>query len=283
VETAGQIKQMTPIVFIRQFHHQGGHFPGLPIAIRCARKWNPNGRVILIGDIHQKSELKALTEFHEMEKYSRLKDALNCVWPFHGSNDSWFYWSALSNFLVLANFVIQNDIPFVASFDPDVLLFDDIEKAVEPWRHVDVGACNAAGSMQCATLMSKEALREFAAFVIGLYTTGVSGQYSDAAKQESKCAMSAWRHFCAYNPRFKYGNLCDVTKGFTFDHSLGGDYGNYEFADGGRILHWRNGQPYGTRRRNGVTDYVRFVQLHCWSKHKQRMADYVLRSEESMR
>lgn len=273
---------MTPIVFIRQYFPQGGHFRGLPIAIRCAQKWNAGGRIILIGDEHQPTAVKAMCEFQEMENYSKLKRALAAVWPFHGTTDDWFFWSALSNFIVLAEFVIQHDIPFVASFDPDVLLFDNIDHAVAPWRGVDVGACSGLGTMQCATLMSREALREFAAFILSLYTVGPNRQYPDLVKQESKCAMSAWRHFCAFNSRFKVGNLCDVIRGAAFDHNLGMDYDGYEFADGGRILHWRNGQPYGTRRRNGITDYVRFVQLHCWSKHKQRMEDYIRLSEASL-
>jgi hypothetical protein len=273
---------MTPAIFIRQFWQQGGHFKGAEIAIRCAQRWNPKGRVIFIGDQQQRQELKRLAEFHEMEKYSRFKDELHRLWPFHEREHSWFLWAALSNFMVLADFVIQNDLPFVACFDTDVLLFDDIEKAVAPWRGIDVGACNAAGSMQCATLMSREALREFAAFVVGLYTPGVCEQYSEMVREESMCPMSAWRHFCAANPRFKFGNLCDVVNGATYCHNLGMQYGHYEFADGGRILHWRDGQPYGTRRIEGHTDHPRFVNLHCWSGHKQKMAEYVARSEASL-
>jgi hypothetical protein len=274
---------MTPIVFIRQFHPTGGHFPGTPIAISTAKHWNPKGRVILIGDDHQKPELKALAEFHEMEKYSMMLKELKRLWPYHQSPDAWFLFASLSNYVVLAEFVIHNGLPFVAVFDTDVLLFDDIEKAVETWKQVDIGACSAEGTMQAPTLLTREALEEFASFIIRMYSPGHERGFSELVKSESKCAMSAWRHFCEANKRFKFGNLCDVTDGFTYDHNLGMKYGNYEFGDGGRILHWRNGQPYGTRRQDGITDYPRFVNLHCWSQHKQKMADYVRRSEESMR
>lgn len=265
-----------PIVFIRQWTAVGGYFYGVPIAINCARKWNPDGRVIFIGDDKQPAEVKALTEFHRVEDFSRFKRELARVWPFGGRPDEWFLKSTLENWLILADWMNQTGTEFVCCLDTDVLLFADVTKECQHWRQFDISWCNPLGTNQAPTFVSRSAMVEFAGWLLAMYQKTMN--VTNACFEESKCCMSSFRWWSIMRPDLKIGNLCDVIEGATWDHNLAMSYGSYDHDGIGKVTVFKNGQPYWNR--NGES--VRVRALHMWGHYKSKLLEFVKRSEDSM-
>lgn len=267
-----------PVIFTRTFTPQGGHFPGLPIALKCASKWN--SRVILIGDSEQPASVRELAEFQPMEKFHLTKKELERNWPFGHLGDSWFLFQSLANWLPVFEFCLNQHIQFAAVFDADVLVFSDMTIAAEPWLDCHYAACNPCGTPQGPTLVSLDALEGFTKFLLEMYR-GVS-KVPPECYEESKCSMSAWRWYHALNPGVKVGNLCDIVNGVTWSHNAGMNYHGYEWNGTEQVFEFERGQPYSRTKMFGEERRVRFVNLHCWSHLKACMGDYLKRSEESM-
>jgi hypothetical protein len=274
---------MIPIVFVRQFSPVSGNWSGIPIALKQAKKVNPDGRVIFLADEKQPAEYRQIAEWVPMEHYSKMKERLAKAWPFHGCQDEWFLWASLSNWLVAAEWAINNNEEFICVLDCDVLLFCDVTKECQHWRQFDVCACNPCGTMQAPTFVKRSALMEFAGWLLGVYEKTIN--VNNTVWSESKCCMSAWRHFLAARLDLKFGNLCDVVDGGTWDHNSGMDYGGYAWNGTGRIYEWERGQPIGckaiTENGNTYFDFIRFRALHMWGPFKGRMGEFVKASEES--
>lgn len=276
------MSETIPIVFVRQFSPVGGNWPGIPIALNQSKKWNPDGRVIFLADEKQPSEYRQIAEWVPMEQYSKLKNRLAAAWPFKGIPDEWFLWASLSNWLVAAQWAIDTDTPFVCVLDCDVLLFCDVTKECQHWKQFDVSACNPLGTMQAPTFVTRSALMEFAGWLIGLYEKTFNAP--NHVWSESKCCMSAWRHFLASRPDLKFGNLCDVVDGATWDHNSAMDYHSYERNSIGRIYRFRGGRPWSAIYENETAfREIRFRALHMWGPFKGMMAEFVRLAEASMR
>lgn len=265
---------MIPVIFIRSWNPTGGHFAGLPVAIKQAQKWND--RVILIGDQQQPEAVKNMVEFHQMEKYSEFRKAFQPAWDnIHGANrDAWFLRASLLNWLVLAEWMDRVGVDFACTVDTDVLIFDRIEDMYRHWASYDIATCNPMGTMQAPTFVTREAALKFVDYLMDLFW----GMGNAAEMDACKCCMSAWR-LAAAATGMKVGNLCDIIDGATWDHNLGMSYGYQEERNGDRRLDWKGAQPYGYLTAQMRS--VRFRALHCWGKWKARMNELVRKAEES--
>lgn len=269
---------MIPVIFVRIFHPTGGHFAGLPVALKQARKWND--RVILIGDQRQPDEIKNSVEFHVLEDYSKSRDRFQPLWDRHhgGDKDAWYWRACMLSWFVLADWMEFHQENFVCTVDTDVLIFERIEEIYPHWAQFDLSACNALGTMTVPFFVSLHAIQHFKDYLFDLFEkpNPLPGQIQ--ARAECRCCMSAWR-LAAQFRGLSVGNLCDVVEGAVFDHNLGMQYGFEDDRFGNRILEFEKGQPYGffgsERRR------TRFNALHCWGDWKSRMAELVRRSEVS--
>jgi hypothetical protein len=278
-----------PIVFVRAYSPVSGNWPGIPIALRCAKKWNPDGRVIFLADDKQPKEYKDIAEYHPMEKHRRLKDALAGTWPFFSAKDSWFLWAALSNWLVLCDWMNDTGTDFVCVVDCDVLIFCDVTKECQHWRGFDYAACNPEGTPQAPTFIHRHVLTEFCGWLLGIYDKSVT--VPNHVYSEARCCMSAFRLWHAGRPDLKVGNPCDFrlfeNQLVCWDHNMAMSWNGLYHNDEGKMIQFGAGQPmcaYGTGNTpNAHFLKVRFQALHMWGNFKGQMVDYVRRSEESMR
>lgn len=272
---------MIPVIFLRKFTSTSGHFAGLPIALKCAQRWNDG--VILIGDEKQPEAVKNSVEFHEMEQYSNSANAFRILWNnVHGSHpDAWFLRVSLEMWLVLADWMEDNDEDFVCCFDTDVLCFDRIEDIYQHWTEFDISACNAEGTMQAPTFVSLHAMQHFKNYLFDLFTKQSLTPAETDEREQCKCCMSAWR-LAAHNRGLTIGNLCDVVNGTTFSHNAGMQYGNFAWDGKAQVFEFMNGQPYSSRNVDGKVGWVRFVNVHCWADLKQKMGEIYQRSLDSM-
>jgi hypothetical protein len=292
---AGQTHRKTvsepiPIVFVRSHSPVSGNWPGIPIALRCALKWNPDGRVVFLADDKQPDEWKGIADYQPMEKYSRLKDALAKVWPFRGIKDEWFLWASLSNWLVLAEWMNHTGAEFVCVVDCDVLIFCDVTKECQYWRQFDYAACNPEGTAQAPTFIHRVPLMEFAGWLLGVYDKSVT--VKNHVWSESKCCMSAFRHWRNSRPDLIVGDPCrfmhvpggNIT---CWDHNMAMSWSGFDADSEGKIMRFHKGQPWCLSMEHyafGIARFdVRFQALHMWGQFKGRMAEYVRQSEESMR
>ena len=183
-----------PVIFVRKWTPQGGHFPGVPIALKCAKRYNE--RVILIGCDKQPPAVRQAAEFHPLEEYSKCRNELERIWPFYRLEDSWFLLQVMSEWLTVFEFCLNNHISFAAVFDTDVLCFDNMTEAAKPWLDCHYATCNAEGMPQGPSLVTLDALEGFSKFVIEMFRGTLKVEPS--CYEESKCSMSAWRWYHNY-------------------------------------------------------------------------------------
>lgn len=261
--------QPIPIVFIRQWSPVGGFFYGVPIAIQQAKRWNPDGRVVFIGDDKQPEDLKGMTEFHRVEDHSRLKRHLQQHWPFAGQQDDWFLSATLQNWLILADWMQSQNVPFACCLDTDVLVYCDVAKECQYLLDYHVAWGNPEGTNQAPSFVRRDVAVEFASWLLGIYERSVN--VSNEIWSQSRCCMSAWRHFAAGRPDLRISNLCHVVDGGVWDHNWAMADGKYEHDGQGKVMTLKNGQPWCKRPVFG--DEIRFRAIHAWGPHKSRMRE----------
>lgn len=259
-----------PVVFIRQRFPQAQPFD-IQWAIRCARRFNPDGRVVLIGDQFQPQDL---CEFHRIEDYSDTLNSVRRAWSelTDGCPHAWFSWATVSGWLVLADWCQQNKVDFVAHLDTDVLCFCDVDKERRHWLDYDFTASEIdADSPQAPIFCRRVVLQMFARWFAELIRGGCHG-----IAPESLHAMEAWRLFqnCT---GWKVGNTSKIVEGSTWDHNLAASYGGFNHNGDGKVMLFNHGTPFCA---NG-DQLIRFNCLHLWGGYKTRMEEFYKASEAS--
>lgn len=268
-----------PIIFIREQRPESG-FRGLPFSIQTAKRWNPNGRVVLIGDAHQPKEM---CEFYPIEDYSENKAWLRAAFKAKDPKNDWFLFVTLWQWFAIAEWMGEHNVQRACCFDCDILCFCDVEKETSKLGDWDLSLSCPMGTCQAPTLLTLQAVEGFCRFVACLYghKDGSDWQNILSVEQDS---MSLWSHYVRLcNPNPKIVDTSKVLDCVTWCHNFGMDYHGYEWDGTGKVIHWSNGQPWIKQNlESGKSQFVRFNTIHMWSSFKSRMAEFCAASEASM-
>lgn len=268
---------MIPIIFVREHCPQSG-YSGTPLVIQNARKWNPNGRVVLIGDKHQP---QGLCEFAKIEDYSENKRALRSIAKYSDPSNDWFIFTTLSQWCVIYEWMAENWIQEAVCLDTDVLVFADLEaeaRKLHPW---DFSLSCPLGTCQAPTLVSVEAVFNFTRFLFAVFNHDDGSDWQNIRPNE-RDSMALWSEYVRLcDPKPRVVDTSKVVDDSTWDHNLAMAYGGYEHDGKGKTMRFINGQPWCFSTTLGRP--VRFNSLHLWGDFKSQVARYVQLSEDSMK
>lgn len=262
------------IVFLREYFNNLPNYLGTHHVIPVARRWNPNTRVVLIGD---EAQPKNLCEFHPIEKYCDLKRELKQYYQHRNGLEFNFIWCNISAWVVIYEFCIKNNLTEICHLDTDVLAFCDVAKEAEWLRGCDYTISNPEGHIQAPIfIFNLERLKGFVDFLFKLYK-GELPETKDILSGP-QCCMSLWHWYRRLDPIPH--NIIDTTgvfNGATWDHNMALGYHGYEHDGVGKVMRFWKGQPYCLRGN----ERIRFNCLHMWGPYKNRVEEFRYLSEKS--
>lgn len=266
-----------PIIFIREFFPQAPAFDIRP-ALMMAKRWNPNGRVVLIGDDKQP---KDFCEFFPIEDYSWNKKGLRQIFKARDGSKDWFLWTTLSQWLVTYEWMAEHNVSRACCLDTDVLVFCDVDAEMQKLPGWDLSLSCPTTSCQAPTFVSLEAVEYFTRFLFELFNHRADTDWENILAGEVD-SMSLWSHYVRLcDPKPRVVDTSQIVDDTTWDHNLAMTYHGFEHDGQGKTMRFINGQPWC------YSDHfkrpIRFNTLHMWSTFKNQMARYVKMSEDSMK
>lgn len=152
----------------------------------------------------------------------------------------------------------QPDIFPVFCSDWDVMIFQDLAKAYEPFLEYDY-TVSIEGGMSSAAY----GVNNFEA--LDALCNLIEANMTDKTLND----MEAWARLTRTG-NWKVGNLFEIKNDSVFDHNIvsGGD--TYEIVDGVKQVVWKDGSPYFKKHDRSL---VKAVTIHCWGPWKSKPAE----------
>lgn len=142
--------------------------------------------------------------------------------------------------------------------DWDVLIFQDLAKAYEPFLEYDYTVSIEGGMSSAAYGVNNfEALDALCKLI--------EANMTDKTLND----MEAWARLTRTG-KWKVGNLFEIKNDSVFDHNIvsGGD--TYEIVDGVKQVVWKDGSPYFKKHDRS---FVKAVTIHAWGPWKSKPAE----------
>lgn len=142
--------------------------------------------------------------------------------------------------------------------DWDVLVFQDLAKAYEPFMDYDY-TVSIEGGMSSAAY----GVNNFKA--LDALCNLIEANIGDKTLND----MEAWARLTRTG-NWKVGNLFEIKNDSVFDHNIvcGGD--TYEMVDGCKQVVWKDGSPYFKKHDRSL---VKAVTIHAWGPWKSKPAE----------
>lgn len=239
-----------------------GTYGGFPATIKCAAS-RVNCPIYVVTDTPP-CKLPNSVHYIDLKKFHAVNRLLDHLLPggWHGQAKiaratSLARWKVLSE----AMFLYDLSYPVFCS-DWDMMMFDDLGKACDPFAHYDfartVNHPNLDDSNAAYLVCRKEPLDAFCDLVGNSDRTCDDPEFHD---------MSMWREV-AKQGRWTYGDLTDIVNGSTFDLGIHCSLGKYRMNGNSKLVTFRDGHPYFTIDATG--DQIRAHNIHCWGEYKNR-------------
>jgi len=179
-----------PIIFI----HKGDSFY-LKYAFENAKKFNPNSRIILLGE--NVTKYPYFVEYFKISDYSISANKFRKIYKHMSNNNEEIERFCFERWFILDEFLKKNKIKKCLTLDSDVLLFVDVTKDIKKFEKFKFTLSNKT----CGHLMfitdSKE-ITKLTKFIIALYSD----------KKLSKIFMNFWEK---YPFKTGFGGVNDMT------------------------------------------------------------------------
>jgi len=234
-----------PIIFI---HY--GDSPYLRFTLHTARVFNPNARVILLGDRENRDYQALGIEHHEFANYSGLPEIAEFerVFKFvagreHGK-EFWVYF-VFKRWFYMYSFIRLHNIPRFWTFDSDTLIISELQSHVDKFSHVDcTEQCN--GMCMNGLINNQEVVKGYIDTINELFQ---NEEYLDRQRQDFErhpnWAFTEMRAFAEYKRRIPITTmrLNSIIDGETFDDAICQSH-NMQMQRGMKKLYFRNGSIY---------------------------------------
>jgi len=251
-----------PIIFI----HKGDSFY-LKYALMNANKFNPDSRVILLGD--GVSTYPDFVEYHKISDYSKSALYFRSIYKHMSKTPESIERFCFERWFILDEFLRVNNLKKAFTIDSDVLLFEDITKdSINFIEFSFTLAHKASGGL--VFINSSAAIHRFCKFVLSLYEDkSLKIVKANLAREVKKFGMgnisdmSVFKEFYKKNSN-EIGEITEIINDSTYDSMINGDQGGFEMDDGIKKIMFINELPYGIL--NGKK--VRLKCLHFAGQYK---------------
>jgi len=247
----------------------------LQYSLSCARKYNRESRICLLGD-HSNSHYEFL-EHYPFSAYSGRADQFARFYTNHSTNGRGFELFCFQRWFILCEFLKEQGIDKCLYLDSDVMLFADAKDEQKKFDEFDFAL--ATTMMACVLYLNDpQVLENFCAFLEDIYTKKdryhydkMLAHYAVRRKNGLKggaCDMTAFELFNLDYFAF-VGNVVQIIDGSVYDPAMTTPYPGFETEQQIKRVYWREGQPFGKHLK---TDrYIRFNSMHFQGRSKSLM------------
>ncbi len=249
--------QSIPIIFI----HKGDSFY-LKYALRNAKKFNPNSRIILIGD--KVTKYPDFVEYHNLNNYFKSASEFRDYYKHMSIVPEEIERFCFERWLILNEFLKKSEVKKCLTLDSDVLLFENASNGIKKFNKFDFTLANK-GSGGFMYINNPKAISKLAEFILDFYKNKKSFDFLEKRFIEIKKINGGGindiiilREF--YNSKIaKVGDLEKIIDNSTYDNGILHSEG-FEMKNNMKRIYFENKIPYG-KIKNGKK--IRFCCLHC--------------------
>jgi hypothetical protein len=255
-----------PIILI----HKGAKNLSLPFVLSQVKLFNPESRIIFIGDETNKKYNKYVEHFL-IEDYLEEGELLKKYYKHFSPNPHEFELFCLQRWFVLLNFVKKNKIKKCFYMDSDVMVYSDLSKESANFSQCDM-TVNSRFFGHCMFVNNSDALQDFCNFILKTYEEKSLPEiktdfndYLEMVKKE-KGGISDMTFLNKYY-KMHEDKVCDtniIIGNSTFDNNVNDPNGfivdNRGITRGIKRINMVKGIPYGTEK--GTLRKIRFNVIH---------------------
>lgn len=239
-----------------------GTYGGFPATIKCAAA-RVNCPIFVVTDTPP-FKLPKSAHWVDLKRFFAVNVLLSKLLP-----NGWYDQAKVARATSLARWFVLNkcmeilelDFPIFCA-DWDMMMFDNLERACEPFLHYDfartVNHPNLDDSNAAYLVCKREPLDAFCEIVEKTNRTCDDPEFHD---------MAVWREVSKQG-RWTYGDLTEIVNGSTFDLGVHCSLGKYRMAGKSKLVTFRDGHPYFTIDATG--ELIRAHNIHCWGEYKCR-------------
>lgn len=237
-------KESLPIIFI----HKGDSFY-LKYALESAKKFNPNSKIILLGD--NVTIYPDFVEYYEIKEFDKYSSFLDKNYFHLNVSNPEIEMFCIKRWLVLLDFMEKQKLKKFFTCDSDVLLFQNITEDSKNFCKKDVVIVN--GTNGCLTLLNEiEVLEHYQKIVFDFYKS----KFKKFSKKDRITDMSFWKELND-SKKFKVGEATKIIDNAFYDFGfLSQNHYNCENYYGIKKFLFKNGMPFGE-----ISD--KLVRLKC--------------------
>lgn len=254
------------------FIHKGNE-PYLLMVLNCAKKFNHNANIFLLGD--SQLALPSFVNFYRINDYSTSAKNFANYYQHFSNNRYDFELFCIQRWFILRDFMKANEINNCFHADSDVLIFSDISTEREKFLDFSFTL-----SEECCGHNSfwnnYESLNKFCNFIEQIYKKNnlyqeILQKHKSAITENLFKNISDMTLFNLYkkNKLDKIGEMTDVINQSTYDHSFNlkkNGKCNFKQFFGYKKIEWKNELPYIKDQNNNL---IKFNTIHLQGESKK--------------
>lgn len=263
------------VIFQRSFNIQNCNRDYVYYCLAQAKRSNPNSPVYLITDSLYDCDF--IHQFNILDYY-KSADQFGDLYQ-HVTKDVLFSFFAITyqRWFILNEFMEKHQIDQCVHIDPDVLLYQDVNKEIAerpPFDlllsdHEDFGTCG-----HFCYVGNRQTLQEFCDYMLFLFTKPTSIEACTNLQKriwfEQTGYLSDIQAFEEFTQKDKYTvvDLSRIENGVYYDENIASSNG-FEMNYGFKQITWQDGIPYGQLKETG--ELIKLQGLHFNSGAKIMM------------
>jgi hypothetical protein len=222
-----------PIILI----HKGDSFY-LKYALESAKKFNPNSRIILLGD--NVTIYPDFIEYCEMDKFDKYSKFLEKNYVHLNNSNPEIEMFCIKRWLVLLDFVEKQKMKKIFTCDSDVLLFQNVTEDAKNYEKFDFVISKGSCAHVCFVNNIKS-LVEYKNIVFNFYEKSINSKNKELRITD----MSFWKQLND-SKKFKVGEATKVINNAFYDFGfLSQNYYKGKNEHGIKKLLFKDGLPFG--------------------------------------
>ncbi|MDD3083394.1 MAG: hypothetical protein PHP82_00020 [Candidatus ainarchaeum sp.] len=259
-----------PIIFI----HKGDSFY-LKYALENARKFNPNSRIILVGD--NVTQYPSFVEYYDLKNYDKSALEFKKVYKHMSNNNEEIERFCFERWFILNEFLKKNKIKKCLTLDSDVLIFVNVTNDSKKFNKFKFTLANHSSGEFMFVNDYKE-INKLTRFLFNLYSNkkmfmildNFWKNYPFKTSFGGVNDMTALSEYYKQNKK-KIGEISKIINGETYDTQINASQGMIMENNTKKII-FENGIPFGFLKKNNKK--IKLCCLHCAGPTKFYMKYY---------
>jgi hypothetical protein len=273
--------EILPIIFIHN-----GYSDYMEYSLRQAKYSNPDSEIILLGD-KSNDKFDFITHIN-LEDYFSSASEFSEVYKHYSTNPYNYELFCVQRWFVLKEYMKQNNIEECFVCDTDVMIYSNIEEALNPFKENDVALLkhNDESFLLGISFLKLDSLESFCSYTMNSYKSDnrvkeFEKRYLEIISKNTVGGISDmilaanWLHDTNDE---NYVNLAKIENNTTFDRHVGTpsqvEDDKYKFRHGRKVITWQNNFPHCYSYK--YEKDIRFHLLHFQGPAKYLMAQFYM-------